>query len=99
VPESRVRKSSADKKKQNTQAQVTEKRTERTRTVAAPGSRQWVVPAFVSVGLLGVLWLVVYYITASTAIDVPVMTALGGWNVLIGMGAMGLAFVLATLWK
>ena len=24
---------------------------------------------------------------------------LQGWNVLIGMGGMGLAFVLATLWK
>ena len=99
MPESRLRKAAAEKKKLNTQAQVAEKRAERTRTVAAPGSRQWVVPTFVTVGLLGVLWLVVYYITASTQIDVPVMTALGGWNVLIGMGGMGLAFVLATLWK
>ena len=99
MPESSVRKAAAEKKKLNTQAQVAEKRAKRTRTVAAPGSRQWVVPAFVTVGLLGVLWLVVYYITASTGINVPVMTALGGWNVLIGMGGMGAAFILATLWK
>jgi len=99
VPESRLRKTAAEKKKLSTQAQVAEKRAERTRTVASPGSRQWVVPTFVTVGLLGVLWLVVYYITASTGIVVPVMTALGGWNVLIGMGGMAAAFVLATFWK
>jgi len=99
VPESRVRKAAAEKRKLTSQEQIAEKRAERTRTVAAPGSRQWVVPTFITVGLLGVLWLVVYYITASTAIDVPVMTALGGWNVLIGMGGMAAAFVLATFWK
>lgn len=99
MPESRLRKTAAEKKKLSTQAQIAEKRTERTRTVASPGSRQWVVPTFITVGLLGVLWLVVYYITASTQIDVPVMTALGGWNVLIGMGGMAAAFVLATFWK
>ena len=99
MPESPLRKSAAEKKKLSTQAQIAEKRADKTRTIAAPGSRQWVVPTFVSVGLLGVLWLVVYYITASTAIDVPVMTALGGWNVLIGMGGMAGAFILATFWK
>lgn len=99
MPESPLRKAAAEKKKLTTQAQTAEKRSEKTRTVAAPGSRQWVVPTFVTVGLLGVLWLVVYYITASTAIDVPVMTALGSWNVLIGMGGMAAAFVIATFWK
>ena len=99
MPESPLRKAAAEKKKLSTQAQTAETRAERTRTVAAPGSRQWVVPTFVTVGLLGVLWLVTYYITASVGIDVPVMTALGGWNVLIGMGGMAAAFVLATFWK
>lgn len=67
--------------------------------VANPGSRQWVPPTFITVGLLGVIWLVVYYITASTGIYVPGMTDLGGWNVVIGMGLMASAFGIATLWK
>lgn len=67
--------------------------------VASPGSRQWVPPTFITVGLLGVIWLVVYYITASTSIYVPGMTDLGGWNVIIGMGLMASAFGIATLWK
>ena len=40
-----------------------------------------------------------YYITASVGINVPFMSALGGWNVVIGMGGMAAAFGLATLWK
>ncbi len=67
--------------------------------VANPGSRQWVPPTFIAVGLLGVIWLVVYYITASTSIYVPVMSDLGGWNVVIGMGLMASSFGIATLWK
>lgn len=99
MPESKVRKEAAEKKKQAKLAAAAEKRAEATRHAAAPGSRQWVVPAFVTVGLVGVLWLVVYYITASAGIVVPFMTALGGWNIVIGMSCMAAAFVLATLWK
>ena len=46
--------------------------------------------------LLGVLWLVVYYIAGHL---IPFMSDLGGWNVLIGMGCMAAAFGIATLWK
>ncbi len=98
MPESKIRKAAAEKKKQAKLATLAEKRAEG-RQVAAPGSRQWVVPAFVTVGLVGVLWLVVYYITASAQISVPLMTALGGWNIMIGMGCMAASFGLATLWK
>jgi hypothetical protein len=58
-----------------------------------------VPPTFITVGLVGVLWLVVYYITASVGVTVPFLTDLGGWNVLIGMGLMAGAFGVATLWK
>jgi Flp pilus assembly protein TadB len=99
VPESKIRKAAAEKRKQSDRTQLAEKRSDRTRTAPSPGSRQWVPPTFITVGLLGVLWLVVYYVTASVGITVPVMTALGGWNVLIGMGGMAAAFAIATLWK
>ncbi len=99
MPESKVRKAAADKRKQNERAQLSDARDDQKRTVAAPGSRQWVPPAFISLGLFGVLWLVVYYITASVGVTIPLMTDLGGWNVMIGMGGMAGAFALATLWK
>lgn len=96
MPESRTRKQSADKKKQASAEAASEARKDRQRHVAAPGSRRWVPPAFITVGLLGVLWLVVYYIAGHL---IPFMSTLGGWNVLIGMGCMAAAFAIATLWK
>lgn len=100
MPESKVRKAAAGKKKQAVKDEHAETRTKEQRVTAAPGSRQWVLPAFITLGLVGVLWLVVYYITASVGIYVPVMSDLEGiWNILIGMGALAGSFALATLWK
>lgn len=96
MPESKIRKEAAEKKKQARFEALKEQRRDRERRVSAPGDRRWVPPTFIAVGLLGVLWLVVYYIAGH---QIPFMSDLGGWNVLIGMGGMAAAFILATLWK
>ncbi|MGI3781839.1 MAG: cell division protein CrgA [Janthinobacterium lividum] len=93
MPESRTRKSADDKQKVKKQQAVQESRA---RKIKAPSSRRWVPPTFITVGLLGVAWLIVYYV-AGTA--VPLMSDLGNWNILIGMGGMAAAFGLATLWR
>jgi len=99
VPESKVRKSAAEKKKQAAKDERAAERAKQ-KTVAAPGSRQWVLPAFITLGLLGVLWLVVFYITSAVGIQVPLMSDLDQiWNIVIGMAALAGAFILATLWK
>ena len=89
-PESRGRKAAEDKKRAKAQQEAKPKK------VVKPGSRRWVPPTFITVGLLGVAWLVVYYIAGS---DIPFMSDLGNWNILIGMGGMAAAFGIATLWK
>ncbi|QLQ16793.1 MAG: cell division protein CrgA [Micropruina sp.] len=97
MPESKIRKEAAEKKKQARFQALKEQRADRQRRVAAPGDRRWVPPTFITVGLLGVLWLVVYYIAGN---QIPFMAALPPLaNVGIGMGGMAAAFVLATLWK
>ena len=50
----------------------------------------------IGVGLLGVAWLVVYYVASQY---IPFMGILGGWNILIGMGLMTASFGIATQWK
>jgi hypothetical protein len=90
VPESRVRKSAESKKKQKAAAETKPKK------IKAPSSRRWVPPTFIAVGLLGVAWLIVYYIAGT---QIPFMSDLGNWNILIGMGGMAAAFGIATLWK
>jgi hypothetical protein len=59
-------------------------------------SGRWVVPTMVTLLLLGLVWIVVYYIVGE---DVPVMRDLGGWNLIIGMGLITGGFFTATQWK
>jgi hypothetical protein len=96
VPESRGRKAAEDKaviKRKSESATKSQENRSRRAALESPG---WVAPTFIAVGLLGVLWLVVYYVASAY---VPFMGDLGGWNILIGMGLMTAAFAIATQWK
>ncbi|MCL2785010.1 MAG: cell division protein CrgA [Propionibacteriaceae bacterium] len=95
MPESRVRPEAAQKKKLRRLEQVAEVQREKER-VGRPGERRWVPPVFISAMLIGVAWIVVANIAASS---IPFMASLGQWNILIGMGLIAVAFVLMTLWK
>ena len=94
MPESKVSKSAASKRKTKKVVETAESRREQKRM--APVSRHWVPPVFITAGILGGLWLVTYYIAGN---QIPFMTQLGDWNVLIGMGLMAAAFAISTLWK
>ena len=90
MPESRTRKAADEKRRIKSRQEAKQKR------VKPPASRRWVPPTFIAVGLLGVLWLIVYYVAGQT---IPLMSDLGNWNILIGMGLMAAAFGIATLWR
>ena len=90
MPESRTRKSADEKSKLKKQQAAKPKK------VKAPSSRRWVPPTFITVGLLGVAWLIVYYVAGQS---IPFMADLANWNILIGMGGMAAAFGIATLWR
>ena len=90
MPESRTRKTTAEKQKLKAQ------RASKPKKVKAPSNRRWVPPTFITVGLLGVAWLITFYVAGQS---IPFMSDLGNWNILIGMGGMAAAFVIATLWK
>jgi hypothetical protein len=85
VPES----SSRNKKK--TEKVKTEKTPKRPRTT----SRVWVAPLMLACWLLGLAWLVVFYVAGQ---NIPVMDDLGNWNLLIGMGLIAVGFVVSTQW-
>ena len=85
-----ISKSAADKQKLKSQRESKPKK------VKSPSSRRWVPPTFITVGLLGVAWLIVFYVAGPS---IPLMSELGNWNILIGMGGMAAAFGIATLWK
>jgi hypothetical protein len=59
-------------------------------------SGRWVVPTMITLLVVGLVWIVVYYLVGD---DIPVVQDLGGWNLLIGMGLITGGFMTATRWK
>jgi hypothetical protein len=43
--------------------------------------------------VIGLAWMVSYYLA------LPLLSSLGGWNVLVGFGFIGAGFVLSTRWR
>lgn len=48
--------------------------------------------------LLGLAWIVVYYVTSQDA-SIPVIRDLGNYNLLVGIGFMAVGFMYATRWE
>ncbi|MBK7822424.1 MAG: cell division protein CrgA [Tessaracoccus sp.] len=94
MPESKVRKQAADKKKAKDKAELSDGREKTARL--APGTRNWVPAVFIPVGLLGVLWMVVWQLAGQ---QIGFMRAMGDWNVLVGLVLIVASFSLMTLWK
>ena len=87
MPKSRIRKKV--KEERTVQAQVVQSTPEPTE------SPRWLAPVMLSMFLLGLAWIVVYYIT-QTKYPVP---NLGAWNMGIGFVFVGIGFSLATRWR
>ncbi len=60
------------------------------------GSPAWLAPTMVALFVLGLIWIVVWYIAGN---DIGFMSAIGWWNVVIGFGLIGAGFVLSTRWR
>lgn len=57
----------------------------------------WFKPVMFGFMLLGLVWIVTYYLTASTiAIPVP---QLGQGNILVGFGLLLVGFLMTTRWR
>ncbi|TAK70366.1 MAG: cell division protein CrgA [Actinomycetota bacterium] len=59
------------------------------------GSGRWVAPTMVTLFVVGLVWIVVWYIAPDNAL----MRPLTFWNVVIGFVLIGAGFVTATRWK
>ena len=87
MPKSRIRKKV--KEERTVQAQVVQSTPEPTE------SPRWLAPVMLAMFLLGLAWIVAYYIT-QTKYPVP---NLGAWNMGIGFVFVGIGFSLATRWR
>jgi len=62
-------------------------------SAASKMSGRWVAPLMVGFFVVGLAWIVVYYIASS------VMPIQGNINLIIGFGLLGAGFITATRWK
>jgi Cell division protein CrgA len=63
-------------------------------------SPPWYPIVMATVLLLGLAYMVVYYLTSSGKDPhVPIMASLGAWNFAIGFGVMLLGLVMAVRWR
>ncbi|WP_246456383.1 cell division protein CrgA [Nocardioides mesophilus] len=62
------------------------------------GRGRGVVVGMLGCFLLGLIWIVVYYITGQD-LSIPVMKNLGQYNLVVGIGFMAVGFVYATRWE
>jgi hypothetical protein len=93
VPKSKVRKKPAS----------TPRATSPSATGSARGltpSPPWYPVVMATVLLLGLAWMVVYYLTQSgTDPRIPGMASLHAWNFAVGFGVMLLGLVMAVRWR
>ena len=59
-------------------------------------SPPWVAPMMVGLFIIGIAWLVTFYISGG---DMPGLRGLGNWSLLIGFGFIIGGFALATQWR
>jgi hypothetical protein len=62
------------------------------------GRGRGVVVGMLGCFLLGLLWIVVYYVTGQD-LTIPLITDLGQYNLVVGIGFMAVGFVYATHWE
>jgi cell division protein CrgA len=67
-----------------------------TRSSKKKVSPPWVAPLMVTLFLIGIAWLVTFYITGG---DMPGLSALGNWSLLIGFGFIVAGFAVSTQWR
>jgi hypothetical protein len=57
---------------------------------------RWYVPVMLALMVLGLVWVVTYYISGVHQYPVP---ALGRWNLGVGFGLMLSGFLMTTRWR
>ena len=61
------------------------------------GNPPWLVPTMVTLFIVGILWVVTFYLTSS-GLRLPI-PAIGQWNIAVGFAILLAGFGLSTRWK
>ena len=89
MPKSKVRKKSVYTPPEGVQSRSGQAR-------ALQPSPRWYAPLMVTLMLLGLMWIVVFYVAGDR---IPFMATLNVWNFAIGFGAMVFGLVMSMRWR
>jgi hypothetical protein len=76
-------------------------RSSSTKPVRTTGARDqapnpvWFKPLMFGFMLLGLIWIIVFYVSGSNA-PIPVLQ---NWNIVVGFGIMAVGFLMTTRWR
>ena len=62
-------------------------------------SPRWLAPLMLALFGIGILWLVVFYITQGGMGGIPGVEDLENWNLIVGFGFIIVGFALSTQWR
>lgn len=65
------------------------------RSDASAPNPVWFKPVMFGFMLLGLIWIIVFYVSGST-LPIP---SLKSWNILVGFGIMFIGFLMTTRWR
>ncbi|GGO43263.1 MULTISPECIES: cell division protein CrgA [Streptomyces] len=86
MPKSRIRKKAAD--------DYTPPSSKKATTIKLT-NRSWVAPVMLALFVIGLAWIVLYYVTdAKLPVD-----PLGDWNIVVGFAFIAAGFGVSTQWK
>ncbi|MFI1014567.1 cell division protein CrgA [Streptomyces sp. NPDC020965] len=85
MPKSRIRK----------KADFTAPATTKQATSIKLTSRSWVAPVMLGLFLIGLAWIVLFYVTEG---ELPI-EAISNWNIVAGFGFIAAGFGVSTQWK
>ena len=60
------------------------------------GNPRWLVPTMLGLMLVGLAWIVLFYLSGPAQLPIP---ALGAWNLGVGFAFIIAGFALTTRWK
>ncbi len=60
---------------------------------------RWAAPAMIASAVIGLVWIVVFYTISNTDITLPLISDLGSWNLVVGMGFIMAAVGFAMKWE
>ena len=66
-----------------------------TRSPKKRPSPPWVAPLMVSLFVIGIVWLILFYVT-NNALPIP---ALNNWNLIVGFAFIIAGFAISTQWR